>query len=39
LRLLENGKKIKMVKTTYSGFGIDTEADLKEAEKIFHNKI
>jgi len=34
LRLLENGKKIRMVKTTYSGFGIDTESDLEKAESI-----
>jgi 3-deoxy-manno-octulosonate cytidylyltransferase (CMP-KDO synthetase) len=34
LRLLENGKKIRMVKTAYSGFGIDTKADLQKAEKF-----
>jgi len=34
LRLIENGRKIRMVETSYSGFGIDTEADLKEAERI-----
>ncbi len=33
LRFLENGFKIKMVKTTYTGIGIDTPADLTQAEK------
>lgn len=35
LRLLENGRKIKMIKTDYAGFGIDTEADLLKAESMF----
>jgi 3-deoxy-manno-octulosonate cytidylyltransferase (CMP-KDO synthetase) len=34
LRLLENGRKIRMVLTDYEGFGIDTEADLLKAEKL-----
>lgn len=34
LRLLEHGRKIKMIKTDYTGFGIDTQADLKRAEAI-----
>ena len=34
LRLLENSIKIKMVKTDYEGFGIDTPQDLKKAEKL-----
>ncbi len=33
LRFLENGYKIKMVETTYTGIGIDTPADLVLAEK------
>lgn len=33
LRFLENGYKIKMVKTNYTGIGIDTPEDLIEAEK------
>ena len=33
LRLLSNGFKIKMIKTDYSGFGIDTPEDLTEAQK------
>lgn len=35
LRALENGMKIKMVETDYSGFGIDTPEDLEEARKRF----
>ena len=35
LRLLENGFKIRMVKTQYRGIGIDTPEDLKKAEKLF----
>jgi 3-deoxy-manno-octulosonate cytidylyltransferase (CMP-KDO synthetase) len=31
LRVLENGYKIKVLTTQYSGFGIDTEADLERA--------
>jgi 3-deoxy-manno-octulosonate cytidylyltransferase (CMP-KDO synthetase) len=34
LRLLENGIKIKVVKTNYSGFSIDTEEDLKKSANI-----
>ena len=34
LRVLENGYKIKVLVTEYDGFGIDTEADLKRAEKF-----
>ena len=34
LRLLENNIKIKMVKTTYKGFGIDTPKDLEKAEML-----
>lgn len=36
LRLLEYGRKIKMVETDYQGFGIDTKADLIKAEQIFN---
>jgi len=35
LRLLENGIKIKMIETKYSGIGIDTPEDLAKAEKKF----
>jgi len=37
LRLLENGMKIKVIITEYQGFGIDTEDDLTEAEKLLGN--
>ncbi len=37
LRLLENGIKIKVIITKYQGFGIDTEDDLIEAEKLLGN--
>jgi len=37
LRLLENGIKIKVIITKYQGFGIDTEDDLIEAEKLLRN--
>jgi len=37
LRLLENGIRIRVVVTDYEGFGIDTEADLAEAEKLLLN--
>jgi len=34
LRLLENGISIRIVKTEYNGFGIDTPEDLKQAEEL-----
>ncbi len=34
LRWLENGFRIKMVRTHYKGFGIDTKEDLSSAEKL-----
>jgi len=34
LRLLENGYKIKMVETEYTGIGIDTPEDLRKAEEM-----
>ncbi|MBN2017763.1 MAG: 3-deoxy-manno-octulosonate cytidylyltransferase [Candidatus Cloacimonetes bacterium] len=37
LRLLENGIPIKVIVTDYSGFGIDTEEDIKEAELMMRN--
>ncbi len=37
LRVLENGYKIKVVTTQYSGFGIDTEADLERARVFLSN--
>ncbi len=37
LRLIENGIKIKVVKTDYAGFGIDTEEDLKKALELKKN--
>ena len=33
LRYIENGKKIKMVKTDFSGISIDTPQDLIRAEE------
>ncbi len=39
LRLLENGIPIKMILTTYSGFGIDTPKNLKDAQKILISSI
>ena len=33
LRYIENGKKIKMVKTDFSGISIDTPEDLIRAEE------
>ena len=35
LRFLSNGFRIKMVKSEYKGFGIDTPEDLVKAEKLF----
>ncbi len=35
LRFLSNGYKIKMIKSEYKGFGIDTPEDLLKAEKVF----
>jgi len=37
LRLLENGIKIKVIVTEHQGFGIDTEEDIKAAEKLLKN--
>jgi 3-deoxy-manno-octulosonate cytidylyltransferase (CMP-KDO synthetase) len=37
LRVLENGYKIKVLTTQYSGFGIDTEADLERAQTALSN--
>lgn len=34
LRVLENGYKIKVIKTCYSSIGVDTEEDLKKVSKI-----
>ena len=40
LRAIENGYKIKMVKTDYNSFGIDTLEDFENFKKfIFTNKI
>ncbi|HHE64937.1 MAG TPA: 3-deoxy-manno-octulosonate cytidylyltransferase [Bacteroidetes bacterium] len=38
LRFLENGIRIKMIKTDYTGIGIDTPEDLKKAEKLLKTK-
>ncbi len=35
LRWLEHGQKIKMIETSYDGFGIDTREDLEKAEERF----
>jgi 3-deoxy-manno-octulosonate cytidylyltransferase (CMP-KDO synthetase) len=37
LRVLENGYKIKVLITDYDGFGIDTEEDLLQAQKLILN--
>jgi 3-deoxy-manno-octulosonate cytidylyltransferase (CMP-KDO synthetase) len=37
LRVLENGHKIKVLITDYDGFGIDTEEDLLQAQKLILN--
>lgn len=34
LRVLENGYKIKVIKTCYSSIGVDTEEDLEKVSKI-----
>lgn len=39
LRFLENSIKIKVIITDYSGFGIDTEEDLIEAELLLNKAI
>lgn len=39
LRLLENGIKIRMVKTNYTGIGIDTKEDYEKANEIIRRKI
>lgn len=36
LRYLENGIKIRMVKTSFSGIGIDTPEDLEKAKSFLH---
>ena len=38
LRYLENGKKIKMIKTNYNGHGIDVMEDLINARKIVNEQ-
>jgi 3-deoxy-manno-octulosonate cytidylyltransferase (CMP-KDO synthetase) len=37
LRVLENGDRIKVLITDYDGFGIDTEEDLLQAQKLILN--
>ncbi len=37
LRVLENGYKIKVIVTGYSGFGIDTPDDLERARQLLRN--
>lgn len=39
LRLLENGYKIKMVLTDYTGIGIDTPEDIEKAEQLLKYKF
>ncbi len=39
LRLLENGIKIKMIKTDYKGIGIDTPDDLEKAEEWLRDRL
>lgn len=37
LRVLENGYKIKVVKTNYTSIGVDTQEDLEKVSKILSN--
>lgn len=39
LRYLENGIKIKMISTSFTGIGIDTPEDLIKAKAFLNNKI
>jgi len=39
LRVLENGYKIKVIKTDYSSIGVDTEADLEKVTKILDREM
>lgn len=38
LRVLENGYKIKMIKTNYNSFGIDTQEDYEKAKELLGDK-
>ncbi len=38
MRVLEHGKKVKMVSTSYHTYPVDTEADLKRVEERMHEK-
>jgi 3-deoxy-manno-octulosonate cytidylyltransferase (CMP-KDO synthetase) len=38
LRYLENGKRIKMIKTNHVGIGIDTQADLDKAREVLSQR-
>lgn len=35
LRILDNGEKIKVIETDFDSCGIDTEEDLRQAEKLY----
>ena len=38
MRVLEHGKKVKMVSTSYHTYPVDTEADLKRVEERMYEK-
>lgn len=38
LRIIENGYKVKMVKTNFETQAVDNQEDLKKVEKIMLNK-
>ena len=38
MRVLEHGKKVKMVSTSYQTYPVDTEADLKKVEERMYEK-
>ena len=38
LRVLEHGKKVRMVPTKFKSFAVDTKEDLIKVEKIMNSK-
>ncbi len=38
MRVLENGKKVRMVPTKFNSFAVDTPEDLKKVEKIMREQ-
>ena len=39
LRVLENGKSVKMIPTQHESFAVDTPSDLIKVEKFMKNKL